>query len=200
MAQFKAFQFDTFQQGTFDTVATELVDQSASGSASLGAAIGSAASTQQQAQSFVPSVDKVSYVVLKLYRSGAPSDDLIVELQTNGATKPSGTVIGTSVTLAASTVPVDHTSLAFFVDVAVTPSTKYWIVARRSGAVDGNAVYWEGNVSNVYASGGLATMNTGVWGAEHATFDDTFSTYYSIGFPFPGRVLALQAVNRSAVW
>lgn len=84
-------------------------------------------------------------VIVKLAKSNAPTDDVIVELQSdNGSGAPSGTVLATIGTITGSTLPTTLTDQKFACNVSLTGGTRYHIVIRRSG---------EGSLTNRYIVG-----------------------------------------------
>jgi hypothetical protein len=140
------------------------------------AAFGQAAN-ERAAQSFTTGAAiNVKYVRLLLAKVGGPTDNLFVEIQTDASNLPSGTVVATSGNVAGANVVTGSlwTGFTFTTPVALSASTKYWIVVKRSGAVSGSA-YW-----NLYHStlsgftGGKSTYNGSSWSAEDATVDLAF--------------------------
>lgn len=142
------------------------VSDGSSGSSIFGAG----GTSEQQAQSFNSGAGgSVTSVVLRTDKSGTPTDSLIVEIQTDAAGVPSGTVVGTAGEVpVADLVPVVAVSTwnVFPVTATLSASTTYWIVVRRSGSRDTlNYIRIMGNSSDVYSGGTPATMNSGTWTA-----------------------------------
>lgn len=122
---------------------------------------------EQEAQSFQCLAGNASYVRVHVAQNMAPTDDLIAEIQTDNGGVPSGTVIasgsvsGTDITAAFAWVKIPFTA-----SVALSASTTYWLVLRRSGSRDGSTVYFvttdAGNAPG-YANGGLYHRDNGTW-------------------------------------
>jgi hypothetical protein len=180
-----AFQAYTYQQNAFQTNPDAgTLDQSqtsiAGGTGNING--GTDAFGAAEAQSFVPTTSLVEFVEVNLVVGGSPTDNTICEIQTNGATVPSGTVVGGSPTFPSASIPASSTWIRFPVDATVTAGVKYWIVIRRTigGAGDStNRPRYNFQTGNPYAAGGASFLNgtTGVWGAESGTSDIAFRVY-----------------------
>lgn len=129
--------------------------------------VGSVGTAEQQAQSFIASATGIGYVGALCYVAGAPTDDLILEIQTDDAGAPSGVVVGSNTIPCTSltTTPVEYTVIA-----PLVAGTQYWIVARRTGAVSSSAYPGVDGVNgNVYPLGKCFYGKPGSWseaGAE----------------------------------
>lgn len=93
----------------------------------------------------------ISKIRLQLGKSGNPADNVLIEIQTDTAGSPSGTVVtnGTSGTQAGSGLSatvVTEVNLTFATPPALVAGTTYWVVIKRSGSLDN---------SNYYNSAGL---------------------------------------------
>jgi hypothetical protein len=105
-----------------------------SGTSSLGME----AACLRLAQSFKPAVAmQVSFVALRLRKIGNPSDNLLVQIQTDAAGAPSGTIL-TSTTLAPAALSAESYAwvrLALGTELSLDPTQTYWLVILRSGAL-----------------------------------------------------------------
>jgi hypothetical protein len=120
----------------------------------------------------------VNSIVLPLIKMGAPTDNFYIEIQTNNAGVPSGTVItnGTSDVIAGASIDATADCYApytfsFSTPPSITSATTYHIVFKRSGANDaGNYVKAEKQGANDYAGGTLARYqsSTATWTADAA--------------------------------
>lgn len=94
----------------------------------------------------------------------APTDNVVVEIQTDSGGAPSGTVVGTSVSQPASYVDVSGNFELFETDASLSASTTYWIVVRRDGARDTTNYYnWVQSTESNNASGVPSTRDSGSW-------------------------------------
>lgn len=94
----------------------------------------------------------------------APTDNVVVEIQTDSGGAPSGTVVGTSVSQPASYVDVSGNFKLFETNASLSASTTYWIVVRRDGARDTTNYYnWVQSTESNNASGVPSTRDSGSW-------------------------------------
>lgn len=108
---------------------------------------------QKSARSFVPSASYTTFTPsLTLWKSGSPTDNVLIEIQTDNAGSPSGTILGT-VTVAYTSLGTTQPSLTSYgtASASLTSGVTYWIVVERSGAL---------SATNYYALG----INTGAHG------------------------------------
>lgn len=140
--------------------------------------VGAAAANARAAQSFQLSSSQpwTAYSVkLQLRKQGTPTDNLLVDLCIDSAGVP-GTVL-TSVTLAGSSLPtsLDWVEFVFTTPVTLALATTYWLVMRRSGAVDA-ANYYVMTVGPAlgYASGVYRLYNGSSWVARSPDADAAF--------------------------
>ena len=129
------------------------------------------------AQSFTPTTTKLYVTVeLLLLASGSPDGNVVLEVQTNDAGKPSGTVVA-SISVAASTIGTSQTYVVFDVpDTAL--GVLHWLVLKRTGATVG-AISWRyDSTSPAYAGGNVAVSSNGgaTWGIESGQ-DTLFKSY-----------------------
>lgn len=135
---------------------------------------GGAASFEQQGQQFTTvGAITTSAVRAFLRREGSPSDDVVIELQTDdGTNRPSGTVLGSqSFTGSAIDSSGIGTWLQADISVSLSASTKYWVVIRRTAANDSVNRYGVAVATNtsVYSGGGQSIKSGGTWPAAIST-------------------------------
>jgi hypothetical protein len=144
-----------------------------------GASFGNATTTSMQAQSFTTGTAfSLAEVRLALFKTGAPTDNVSVELHADSSNKPGATILGTATNVytgASISTTATWLSFQFATPVALSASTKYWVVVQRSGAVDASNFYTvRTNTGSAYAGGGTSINNAGIWTAESATNDFAF--------------------------
>lgn len=131
----------------------------------------------EAAQSFTPDGDStVANVQLVLATEFSPADDVIVEIQTDTAGAPSGTVLGTA-RISSSSLASTFAAYSFAISASLTAGTTYWIVVSRSGALDSNDFLWQ-QAAVSYGSGQPATLNGAVWSVGGTDF--AFKVTYSL--------------------
>lgn len=101
-------------------------------------------------------------VSLSTWRSGTPSDNLVLSIQTDSSNKPSGTPLA-SVSVAGSSLPTSAGAANFLGTITglnLTNGTKYWLVGNRSGVPDStNDYHWEMQVGGGAVGHQLASLN-----------------------------------------
>lgn len=146
--------------------------------------LGNAAATTAQGQSFTTlGAVTVTAIAVRLKKVLAPTDNVTIKLTTNGASIPTGTVLGTSDAIAGTVIStsVDWVIFPFSTPVALSASTKYWLTIQRSGANDASNYYTVDRVAaDRYAGGGQSTLASGSWSTETAFAD--------LGFVISGTV------------
>ena len=118
------------------------------------------------AQSFLSdaTASTLQQVRVALRKTNSPTDNLIFEVQTDSAGVPSGTVVGTVATIAGTTLTTSEANYTYSCSIALSASTTYWIVARRSGARDTTNYYsWRKTTSDSYANGAVFTRGSLGW-------------------------------------
>jgi len=136
--------------------------------------IGENVNREKEAQSFQFSASTtINYLKLQLAKFGSPTDNLIISIQTDDSNKPSGTILASATIAGSSLGAMAEVSMALSSSITLSASTKYWIVASRSGALNGSNYYeWGGNNSgSTYADGVAFTYNVGSWVAAAAIYD-----------------------------
>lgn len=113
--------------------------------------------------------------------SGSPTDDVVLEIQADSGGAPSGTALA-SVTIpnaVAGQVGTGFKQAYLASPLSVSPSTTYWMVARRSGAASATN-YWKARyyaTSSSYAGGAFYKYASGSWSAVN--YDATFWMYWT---------------------
>lgn len=127
--------------------------------------IGSSAAIAERAgQSFVSVGTTITSVTCRLAKVGSPTDDVVIEIQSDSAGFPSGTVVGTVATISAASLSTTATDIPSSCSISVAVGTTYWVVARRSGALDSsNYVNWSQISAGPYSGGFGARFQSGAW-------------------------------------
>lgn len=144
--------------------------------------LGRITANQRVAQSFqlVGSGWEAASVVVKVRKVGAPTDDLTVDLCADASGAP-GTVLVSS-TLAAASISTSMNWYTFKFAPLISggfqylqPSTTYWLVVRRTGAVD-NDNYYNVDVEEGlnYPRGVLRLWDGSTWSARTPDADLNF--------------------------
>lgn len=116
-----------------------------------------------QAVSFVATTNAIAAIpTLCVFKSGSPADSAKISLQANSAGVPSGSDLG-SVTILGSSLGTSCTTASSLgtITATLTSGTTYWLVAGRTGAVDGSNFYrWNtkvtGSTSRTYTYNGTS--------------------------------------------
>jgi hypothetical protein len=160
------------------------IDTARTSAASSGALVGNQTARQMVAQGFYVS-GQIDYVEVRLWRgAGSPTDDQIVELQTDSGGFPSGVVLSSGTINAAS---ITATSGGAYYRFPVTTSTvidgMLWVVVRRAGPIDAaNYIAWMGTLGNVFYDGTSAIYGNGVW-SYASTLDLFMRVALTVGNP-----------------
>lgn len=146
------------------------------GNADTYRALGDATARTRLFQGFqVTATGYYAWVVVAMNRVGSPTDNLSIEIHSNSAGIPSGTVLtyGTSDNVTGSTLDEQLRYVVFQFDppVFLTSGTQYHLVFIRSTAVNSTNYYrLAEDDDNTYASGTAGTYNattyTGVTGSD----------------------------------
>lgn len=109
-------------------------------------------------------------ILVYLKKEAAPVDNLTLEIQGDSGGSPDGTAItnGTSNTIGGGAVTTTAFTLQTFnfaSAFSLTSGTTYWIVFKRSGAVDAVNYYYIDCYSEEYASFSGKTYDGSSWGA-----------------------------------
>lgn len=149
--------------------------------------IGATSSNQKIAQSFSFSRDTdLTSIVLTLQRTGTPTDNVVIEIQSDSAGSPSGSVIASIGTLAASSISLLGATYPVSCNVSLSANTTYWLVLSRSGAVNGSNYISQSWMSSGSAHGGSVKIWDGnSWGSSNtADYRISFFTSKGIGVLF----------------
>jgi hypothetical protein len=146
--------------------------------------IGGSAANTMIAQSFTPGANlSISEVWLNSFKLGSPSDNITLEIRPDATSKPhASTVLATSDAVAATSITSGTwVKFTFSSPASLTSATKYWIVEKRSGSVDGsNYIGPYIHVSNPYASHGHSQFDGSSWSTEDASVDHSFIAFASV--------------------
>lgn len=141
--------------------------------------VGAGTTTEKQAQQFTTSVAlTITDVTFTVLKSGAPADNLIIEIQSDSAGVPSGSVVGTA-TVAASTLTTSLLTYRVSLSASLSAATTYHLVFSRSGALNGAQFYQIGTGSSdslTDAGWGTETYTTGAW-SETSTNELSFALH-----------------------
>lgn len=137
------------------------------------------------AQSFVPSSNVLSGIMLYLYRSGSPGDHLYVEIRKNNGTSPdmSSSGILTSGRIDYGRV-IDVAAAQWFDCIFTLPayldtSQTYWIVVYSPSSNSTNYWIWYRSTSDGYPNGNAASSSNGGQTWTPQAWDFSFRTYAS---------------------
>lgn len=138
------------------------------------------ASNSKIAQSFVvPSNISLYKTDLWLKKTGSPVQNLTLNIETNNAGSPSGSVIATTGSVLSSTITGSYNWVTFtnVSPVFVSSGSTYWLVLNTSASsLDLNNYVTLGcSGSTGYANGLLSVYNTGSWVFKSA--DSIFNIY-----------------------
>jgi hypothetical protein len=142
---------------------------------------GQVTGNERVAQSFTPSNGNVYAVGVQLHNSSAATDDVVVEIQTDSSGAPSETVVASAtIDLAPWPTGASNTYLGeVIIGASLTPSTKYWLVLRRSGALDdATPIGVERTSASEYAGHAAKRYTSGAWQADE-TYDLGFTVHYT---------------------
>lgn len=138
------------------------------------------------AQSFSVSHTDATYRQLKLVlkKTGTPPNNLVVEIQTDSAGKPSGSEVGGatfSLTPASASASFTEETLDSGGEFTLNANTRYWIVLKMTAGDSSNKFEWRGN-SGTTANYGRGNMSSSTDGGSNwtdaVTTDMTFKLLY----------------------
>ncbi len=119
---------------------------------------------EQTAQSFT-ATGTLTEVRIWLDKVGTPTNNVILEIQTDSGGVPSGSVVGTVATVAGTTLTTTPVQKIYSVSIALSAATTYWLVARVDATLS-TINYYELRASADGAHAGWVeyyTLNTGAW-------------------------------------
>jgi hypothetical protein len=143
----------------------------------FGQTTGVAVPATQIAQPFVAPGTLLTRIAVTLSDNSA-SDNLIVEVQTDAAGSPSGTVAGTVATVPGSAIGLGNTPFVWTVSISLTQAATYWLVMRRSGALSDIAYY--------QVSAGSSAAGLGPLGRYTGTSWSSFGSTMMVNLSFTG--------------
>lgn len=173
--------FITFTENlTFEPLADPgVMDQTVRGNAPT---VGQISGNQRIAVQFTPALTPLMEVRAWLSVFGGASDNLIVEIQSDSAGSPSGSVIATVATVAAASLTGTAAQFTWTGSWALTPGTPYWLVFSRSGALNDSAFFAVDSSPSNAVSGWLNKSFTGSWATSNQALAVrlafSISTYY----------------------
>jgi hypothetical protein len=177
---------DVIENGDGDALITQAVG-------GTNRAIGQSSVTEDRAQQFTALSASISKAALSLRTSGTPTDDLSIELQTDAAGIPSGTVLASD-SIPAASLTAAYVNYTFDLPSQLTIGGLYWIVVGRTGALDGTNFYqWDSTGTSVYAGGLSGLLSSGSW-TTSATIDLVFIVY-----GIPSTSIATSATAADAI-
>lgn len=116
----------------------------------------------------------IAQVQVRLEKTASPTDNAVIQLQTDTAGVPSGTVLASGSIAAASIVSDALATITLNVAVDFTANTKYWIVFTRSGSTDDTNYYQVvGTSTDTYANGASYYLSSGSWSLSTGDNTDT---------------------------
>jgi hypothetical protein len=118
-------------------------------------------------------------IIIWLYKWGTPPNNLIVEIRTTSANKPTSTVLASKELTPAQVNSDSETEILFSSPASITATIKYAIVIyQKSDGGDYNNKYlWYGNASGGYANGDLCDTTIGEPNWSIQSQDEYFKTY-----------------------
>ena len=148
----------------------------------LGGTAGSGEITQAAGQSFTAGYSaNLKSISLFGRKLGSPADNLSIIVRSGSMT---GTVVGTSDSVSASSLSTSAATVSFTFSSAVslTNGVTYYFSIERSGARDGtNYSDFQTSISNPYAGGAAYTKDNNTWSISSGT-DLYFITYMENSF------------------
>ncbi len=142
--------------------ATTISHTSGSGSINFGRV---ATNNTKTAQSFTPdqTVSKI-LASFRLQKSGSPTDNVLLHIETDNLNEPSGTQIGEQITFISGTLlSVSGAEFIRTIQTTLSANTKYWFVFNRSGSLNDTDYYQNVRVSTSGASGSFAEFDGSSW-------------------------------------
>jgi hypothetical protein len=131
-----------------------------------------------RASQFTPTKACLFAIEVSLKKTGSPTGNLTVEIQSDNAEAPSGTVLATT-TLDVATLTTSLAQIKIPINVVLTPSTRYWICLKGQSAwgttnnvTQGMTTGLTGQPKVYYGAGSFSGSNTAdSWNQK---------TYYSL--------------------
>jgi hypothetical protein len=127
---------------------------------------GEGGADEKYAQSFTTSAaESMAIAGFWLRRTGSPTDDVVVELQSDSGGSPSGTVLASDAVSASDISDSNYEVHTFSLPYSLANATTYWLVVSRSGSRDTS------NYCSIFDtlynfSGVGKVMDSGSWSAS----------------------------------
>jgi VCBS repeat-containing protein len=126
------------------------------------------------AQSFKPTLETLTRVILLVHKKGNPPDNLVVSIRDS--------LTGEDLTMVSkpsAEIPSESDWIEFdFEDIAVTPGDTYYIVLRTTGGNNANSYVWRFGYHTAYTDGELwYSSNAGSSWIKYIQYDFCFKTY-----------------------
>lgn len=157
-----------------------------------------AAQTRLAINATTTSAVTVNGIIINLAKTGAPSDNLVITIEGDSGYLPDGSPLAT-VTIPNANLTTSETSYhLYFSPVSMSANTAYWLVVKRSGAVDFSNYPMVGYKSLSGAGEGVQAQYDGTsWGVVDGTvYPHTWDLGAGSGTLF--RVSALNASSSNA--
>jgi Concanavalin A-like lectin/glucanases superfamily len=126
--------------------------------------IGDGPATIRITQPFFATATTIDEIYVRLNKTGTPADNFIIEIQSDSAGNPSGTVVAAVATIAGPSMAANVQTNYTFSNLGITGltvGTLYHLVFRRSGAVDGVNYYMVAVAPGKLASNGPVSYYNG---------------------------------------
>ena len=140
---------------------------------------GSGGTNEAKAQQFTTSgALSVAHVTSTLRKNGTPTDNLVIEIQTDSGGLPSGTAVGTGGSIAGASLIDFFRNYRVAVSASLSAATTYHLVWRRDGARDTLNYFLTaaGGDSLTTAGTGVENLASGTW-VDLATSDQSFALH-----------------------
>lgn len=143
-----------------------------------------AANGVKLAQTFTPAVTgPVGRVSLRLKKTGSPTGNIWVTIESTSSGDPTGSVISQSANVDVSTLTGSYATYNFDFTggTSITASTVYAIVLQGDYTINGTAyAVWGADNTGSYAGGELLGYNGTDWNQFGAGADFWFDEYYNL--------------------
>lgn len=143
---------------------------------------GNASASQYQAFRVVGNGISMSAILAGLKKVGTPADNCILAIQADSSGSPSGTDLATA-TIAGGTLTTTSAQYSQALSGSITPTDKawYWVVCRRSGALDASnyyqlAVHTDDTVAFPYKTNNAGAYGSALLTETHSIFGTGFYT------------------------
>lgn len=167
----------------------EILDQKAYGTPNVSSPLRYGATTNVlMAQSFTPTLNNVTKVILELIKTGSPSGNVWAEIYTDNAGTPNAQTGADSATVACSSItdtstPGEQMTFTFASPISLTPSTKHWIVLNGDYTANGtDYIAWDrDNTGSTLTGQSIKSFNGSTWSDYDNPNDQWFEEYGNSG-------------------